>query len=71
VVVCTGAERELGQEDRQHKRRGTLTELPLCDIEGQIPGLVVSVVSLALSMFVGSSDSSSRHRGDKYVVSRR
>lgn len=44
-------------------------------VEGFVPallgGLVVSVVSLALSMFVGSSDTPSRHRRDKYEVSRR
>ena len=44
-------------------------------VDGFVPallgGLVVSVVSLALSMFVGSSDTPSRHRRDKYVVSRR
>ena len=44
-------------------------------VDGFVPallgGLVVSVVSLALSMFVGSSDTASRHRRDKYEVSRR
>ena len=34
-------------------------------------GLVVSVVSLALSMFVGPSDKAPRHRRDRYEVSRR
>ena len=44
-------------------------------VDGFVPALVgavvVSVVSLALSMFVGSTDTPQRHRHERYLRSRR